>query len=35
MTDNQIITYLRHLTNAYLIHRVRRIDVVGKKIFEI
>lgn len=31
----QVINYLRSLQNAYLIHKVRRIDVNGLKTFEI
>ena len=31
----QVINYLRSLQQAYLIHRVRRIDVTGLKTFEI
>ena len=31
----QVINYLRALQNAYLIHKVRRIDVNGLKTFEI
>lgn len=31
----QVISYLRALQNAYLIHKVRRIDVNGLKTFEI
>jgi predicted AAA+ superfamily ATPase len=32
---SQIINYLNHLSGAYIVHRVKRMDVVGKKIFEI
>jgi predicted AAA+ superfamily ATPase len=32
---SQIINYLNHLSNAYLLRRVRRQDIVGKKIFEV
>ena len=32
---SQIIGYLNHLSNAYLIHRIKRMDIIGKKIFEI
>lgn len=35
IATSQIITYTQHLCNAFLIHKVPRIDVVGKKIFEI
>ena len=32
---SQIINYLRHLTNAFLVHNVKRMDIAGKKVFEI
>ncbi len=32
---NQIQTYVDYLANAFLIHRVERYDLVGKKIFSI
>ena len=35
IATSQIISYLNHLSNAFLIHKVRRMDVAGKKIFEI
>lgn len=35
MSVSQIINYTNYLTSTYLIHRVKRIDIVGKKIFEI
>lgn len=31
----QVINYLRALQNAFLIHKVRRVDVAGLKVFEI
>ena len=31
----QVINYLRALQNAFLIHKIRRVDVVGLKVFEI
>lgn len=31
----QVINYLRALQNAFLIHKVRRVDVSGLKVFEI
>ncbi len=35
IATSQIINYLIYLSNAYLIYKVKRMDVVGKKIFEI
>lgn len=35
MSTLQVINYLRALQNAFLIHKVRRVDVVGLKVFEI
>ena len=35
LATNQIQTYADHLTSAFLIHRVNRYDIVGKRIFEI
>lgn len=35
IAPSQVIAYLGHLTNAYLIHKAQRMDIVGKKIFEI
>ena len=32
---SQIIDYLRHLSESYMIHRVGRMEISGKKIFEI
>ena len=32
---NQIQNYTRYLSNAFLIHRVERYDLIGKRIFEI
>jgi len=32
---SQIINYTHYLTNTYLIHKVKRMDIAGKKIFEI
>lgn len=34
IASSQIISYLNHLTNAFLIHKVRRTNIGGKKIFE-
>ena len=35
IATSQIINYLNHLSNAYLIHKVKRMDIVGKRIFEV
>lgn len=35
IATSQIIGYLNHLSNAYLIHKIKRMDIAGKKIFEI
>lgn len=35
MSTLQVINYLRALQNAFLIHKVRRVDVTGLKVFEI
>ncbi|MDR3262100.1 MAG: ATP-binding protein [Tannerella sp.] len=35
VSTSQIITYLNHLSVAFLIHKVRRMEIAGKKIFEI
>ncbi len=35
IATSQIIGYLNHLSNAYLIHKMKRMDIIGKKIFEI
>lgn len=32
---SQVINYLFHLNNAYLIHRISRYDLIGKRIFEV
>jgi predicted AAA+ superfamily ATPase len=34
MAASQIINYLNYLTAAFLVHKVRRMDIAGKKIFE-
>jgi len=35
ISTSQIIAYLNHLNNAFLIHKIKRMDIIGKKIFEI
>lgn len=35
MSPLQVINYLRALQNAFLIHKVRRVDIAGLKVFEI
>ena len=35
MSVSQIINYLNHLASTFLIQKVRRMDIAGKKIFEI
>lgn len=35
LASNQIQTYADHLTSAFLVHKVNRYDLVGKRIFEI
>jgi len=34
MASNQVQTYSEYLVNAFLIHRVSRYDLIGKRIFE-
>ena len=31
---NQVLTYIHHLTQAFLIHKVQRYDIAGKRVFE-
>jgi predicted AAA+ superfamily ATPase len=35
MAPNQVQVYVQYLVNAFLIHKVARYDVIGKRIFEI
>jgi uncharacterized protein len=35
MAANQVQTYVQYLVNAFLIHKVARYDMIGKRIFEI
>lgn len=35
IAPNQVQVYVHHLTNAFLLHKVSRYDMVGKRVFEI
>ncbi|TDE02058.1 ATP-binding protein [Flavobacterium sandaracinum] len=35
MAPNQVQTYIQYLVNAFLVHKVARYDMIGKRIFEI
>lgn len=35
MAHNQVQTYIEHLSNAFLVHKVPRYDIVGKRLFEV
>lgn len=35
IASNQVQLYIQHITNAYLIHQVKRYDIEGKRLFEI
>ncbi|MDT3741401.1 MAG: ATP-binding protein [Candidatus Kapabacteria bacterium] len=34
LSPTQILSYIEYLKNAFLIHKVERYDIIGKKIFE-
>ncbi|MEY3452077.1 MAG: hypothetical protein RL711_1905 [Bacteroidota bacterium] len=34
LAPNQVQAYIKHLTDAFIIHKVERYDIVGKRIFE-
>lgn len=35
IAPNQVQVYLNHLENAFIVHRVERYDIIGKRLFEI
>jgi predicted AAA+ superfamily ATPase len=35
IAPNQVQIYLQHLENAFIVHKVERYDIVGKRLFEI
>ena len=35
ISTSQIINYLRHITNAFFVHNVKRMNIAGKKVFDI
>lgn len=35
MAPNQVQTYIQHLVSAFLLHKVPRYDMIGKRLFEI
>ena len=34
IAPNQVQTYIQYLVNAFLVHKVQRYDIIGKRIFE-
>jgi uncharacterized protein len=34
MGTNQVLTYIDYLVNAFIIHKVNRYDIIGKRLFE-
>jgi predicted AAA+ superfamily ATPase len=34
ISPNQILTYIEYLSNSFLLHKVERYDLIGKRIFE-
>jgi predicted AAA+ superfamily ATPase len=35
MASNQVQIYTQYLTNAFILHQVKRYDLIGKRVFEI
>ena len=35
VAPNQVQTYISHIINAFIIHRLRRYDIKGKRLFEV
>jgi predicted AAA+ superfamily ATPase len=34
LAPNQVQTYIQYLTDAFIVHKVERYDIAGKRIFE-